>query len=151
LPFHAFYFVKSGKVTLLDKEPGGAPPNGIALSPDEKTLYVTNAPMFKQIFAYDVQPDDTVKNGRLFLDLAGEKGLGGPDGVRVDRQGNVYTAATGGLWIVSPAGKRLGKVPAPEGVRFANLAFGDPDDKTLYLVSAKNLWRVRVKIPGLRP
>jgi len=56
-----------------------------------------------------------------------------------------------GLWIVSPAGKRLGKVPAPEGVRFANLAFGDPDDKTLYLVSAKNLWRVRVKIPGLRP
>ena len=151
LPFHAFYFVKSGKVTLLDKDPGGAPPNGIALSPDEKTLYVTNAPMFKQIFAYDVQPDDTVKNGRLFLDLAGEKGLGGPDGVRVDRQGNVYTAATGGLWIVSPAGKRLGKVPAPEGVRFANLAFGDPDDKTLYLVSAKNLWRVRVKIPGLRP
>jgi len=151
LPFHGFYFVKAGKVTLLDKDPGGAPPNGIALSPDEKTLYVTNAPMFKQIFAYDVQPDGTVKNGRVFLDLAGEKGLGGPDGVRVDRQGNVYTAATGGLWIVSPAGKRLGKVPAPEGIRFANLAFGDPDDKTLYLVSAKNLWRVRVKIPGLRP
>jgi gluconolactonase len=104
--------------------------------------------MFKQIFAYDIQPDDTVKNGRLFLDLAGEKGLGGPDGVRVDRQGNVYTAATGGLWIVSPSGKRLGKVSAPEGVRFANLAFGDPDRKTLYVVSAKNLWRVRVKIPG---
>jgi gluconolactonase len=148
LPFHGFYFVKDGKVTLLDKDPGGAPPNGIALSPDEKTLYVTNAPMFKQIFAYDIQPDDTVKNGRLFLDLAGEKGLGGPDGVRVDRQGNVYTAATGGLWIVSPSGKRLGKVSAPEGVRFANLAFGDPDRKTLYVVSAKNLWRVRVKIPG---
>jgi gluconolactonase len=151
LPFHAFYFVKNGKVQLLDKEPGGAPPNGIALSPDEKTLYVTNAPMFKQIWAYDVQPDDTVKNGRLFVDLAGEKGLGGPDGVRVDRSGNVYTAATGGLWIVSPAGKRLGKVPAPEGIRFANLAFGDADSKTLYLVSAKNLWRVRVKISGLHP
>lgn len=148
LPFHGFYFVKDGKVALLDKDPGGAPPNGIALSPDEKTLYVTNAPTLKQIYAYDVEPDDSVKNGRLFLDLAGEKGLGGPDGVRVDRQGNVYTAATGGLWIVSRAGKRLGKVPAPEGVRFANLAFGDPDRKTLYLVSAKNLWRVRVKIAG---
>jgi len=148
IAFHGFYLVKDGKVALLDKDPGGAPPNGITLSPDGKTLYVTNAPMFKQIYAYDVQPDDTVKNGRLFLDLAGEKGLGGPDGVRTDRQGNVYTAATGGLWIVSPAGRRLGKVPAPEGVRFANLAFGDPDGKTLYLVSAKNLWRVRVKIPG---
>jgi gluconolactonase len=150
LPFHAVYFVRNGKVQLVDMDPGGAPPNGIALSPDEKTLYVTNAPMFKQIFAYDVQPDDTVKNRRLFIDLAGEKGLGGPDGVRVDRSGNVYTAATGGLWIVSPAGKRLGKVPAPEGIRFANLAFGDPDSKTLYLVSAKNLWRIRVKIPGFR-
>lgn len=82
LPFHGVYFVKDGKLQLLDKDPGGAPPNGIAISPDGKTLYVTNAPMFKQIFAYDVQPDDTVKNRRLFIDLAGEKGLGGPDGVR---------------------------------------------------------------------
>jgi sugar lactone lactonase YvrE len=72
-------------------------------------LYVTNVPISKQIFAYDVQPDDTVLNRRLLIDLAGEKGLGGPDGVRVDRNGNVYTAATGGLWIISPAGKRLGK------------------------------------------
>jgi gluconolactonase len=114
-------------------------------------LYVTNAPISKQIFAYDVQPDDTVQNRRLFIDLAGEKGLSGPDGVRVDSNGNVYAAATGGLWIISPAGKRLGKIPAPEGIRFANLAFGDPDGKTLYVVSAKNLWRLRVKIPGLSP
>jgi gluconolactonase len=152
LSFHGFYFVKDGKVQLLDMDPGGAPPNGITLSPDQKTLYVTNAPAKKQIFAYDVQADDTVKkNPRVLVDLAGEKGLGGPDGVRVDRKGNVYTAATGGLWIISPDGKRLGKVPAPEGIRFANLAFGDPDSKTLYLVSAKNLWRIRVKIPGFRP
>jgi gluconolactonase len=152
LSFHGFYFVKDSRVRLLDMDPGGAPPNGIALSPDQKTLYVTNAPAKKQIFAYQVQADDTVKkNPRVLVDLAGEKGLGGPDGVRVDRKGNVYTAATGGLWIISPDGKRLGKVPAPEGVRFANLAFGDPDSKTLYIVSAKNLWRIRVKIPGFRP
>ena len=152
LSFHGFYFVKDAKVQLLDMDPGGAPPNGITLSPDQKTLYVTNAPAKKQIFAYEVQTDDTVKKSpRVLVDLAGEKGLGGPDGVRVDRKGNVYTAATGGLWIISPEGKRLGKVPAPEGVRFANLAFGDPDSKTLYIVSAKNLWRIRVKIPGFRP
>ena len=152
LSFHGFYFVKDGKVQLLDRDPGGAPPNGIALSPDQKTLYVTNAPSKRQIFAYEVQADDAVKNSpRVLVDLAGEKGLGGPDGVRVDRKGNVYTAATGGVWIVSPDGTQLGKIPAPEGIRFANLAFGDPDSKTLYIVSAKNLWRIRVKIPGFRP
>ena len=151
LPFHGVYVVRNEKVQLLDQDPGGASPNGIALSPNEKTLYVTNAPGQKQIFAYDVQPDDTVKNRRVFADLAGEKGLGGPDGIRVDRKGNLYSAATGGVWIISPAGKRLGKVSAPEGIRFANLAFGDADGKTLYIVSAKNLWRIRVKIPGARP
>jgi gluconolactonase len=151
LSFHGVYFVKDGKVQLVDQDPGGPPPNGVALSPNEKILYVTNAPGQKQIFAYEVQSDDTVKNRRVFADLTGEKGLGGPDGIKVDRKGNFYTAATGGLWIISPDGKRLGKVPAPDGIRFANLAFGDPDGKTLYIVSAKNLWRIRVKIPGVRP
>ena len=154
LPFHGVYFVKNGKVQLLDRDPDGIPPNGIALSPNEKILYVTNggpAPNQRKIFAYDVQPDGTVKNRRVFLDLTGEIGLGGPDGVKVDRQGNVYTAATGGVWIASPEGKRLGLIRAPEGIRFANLAFGDPDSKSLYLVSAKNLWRVRVNVAGVRP
>ena len=151
LPYHGVYLVRNDKLQLLDRDPGGAPPQGIALSPDEKTLYVANAGMFEQIFAYDVQPDDTVKNRRLFIDLAGENGLSGSDGLRVDSSGNVYTAATSGLWILSPSGKRLGKVPAPEGIRFASLAFGEPDRKTLYLVSAKNLWRLRVQIPGLSP
>ena len=154
LPYHGVYMLRKGKLTLLDKDPGGLPPNGIALSPDEKILYVTNGgpqPAMRKIFAYDIQPGDTVKNSRVIVDLTGEKGLGGPDGVKVDRQGNIYTAATGGLWIVSPQGKRLGLVRAPEMIRFANNAFGDPDGKTLYLISAKNLWRIRVNIPGVRP
>jgi gluconolactonase len=148
---HGVYLIKDGMLTMLDHDPNDAPPNGIVLSPDGKTLYVTNAPKRRDIFAYDVQPDDTVKNRRIFADLSGEKGLGGPDGTKVDKKGNFYTAATGGLWIFTPDGKRLGKVPAPEGIRFANLAFGDPDGKTLYIVSAKNLYRIRVKIPGVRP
>jgi len=154
LPFHGVYALRGGKLLLLDKDPDGIPPNGIALSPNEKILYATNggpAPNQRKIFAYDIQPDGTVKDRRLVVDLTGEKGLGGPDGVKVDRQGNIYTAATGGLWIVSAQGKRLGLVRAPEGIRFANLAFGDPDSKTLYLVSAKNLWRIRLTIPGVRP
>ncbi len=154
LPFHGVYFIKGGKLTLLDKDPGDLPPNGIALSPDEKILYVTNggpAPNQRKIFAYDIQKDDTAKNRRVVVDLTGEKGLGGPDGVKVDRQGNIYTAATGGLWIVSPEGKRLGLVRAPQGIRFANNAFGDPDGKTMYLVSSKNLWRIRLNVAGVRP
>jgi len=154
LPYHGVYMIRKGKLALLDKDPGGLPPNGIALSPDEKILYVTNGgpqPAMRKIFAYDIQPDDTVKNSHVILDLTGEKGLGGPDGVKVDRKGNIYTAATGGLWIVSPEGKRLGLVRAPEMIRFANNAFGDPDSKTMYLVSAKNVWRIRVNIPGVRP
>ncbi len=153
LSFHGVYFAKNGKVQLLDQDPGGFPPNGIALSADEKVLYVTNggpAPQRRQIFAYDVQPDGSTRNRRLFLDLAGEQGLGGPDGIRVDNEGNLYAAATGGVWIVSPAGKRLGRILAPPQVRFSNLAFGDPDGKTLYMVSDGNLWRIRLKIPGLR-
>jgi gluconolactonase len=154
LPFHGVYVIRKGKLQLLDKDPGDIPPNGIALSPDEKTLYATNggpAPNQRKIFAYDIQADDTVKNRRVVVDLTGEKGMGGPDGVKVDRKGNIYTAATGGLWIVSPEGKRLGLVRAPEGIRFANNAFGDADSKTMYLVSAKNLWRIRLNIPGVRP
>ena len=154
LSFHGVYFVKNGKLQLLDKDPGDIPPNGIALSPDEKVLYATNggpAPNQRKIFAYDIQKDDTVKNRRVVVDLTGEKGMGGPDGVKVDRKGNIYTAATGGLWIVSPEGKRLGLVRAPDGIRFANNAFGDPDSKTMYLISAKNLWRIRLNVPGVHP
>jgi gluconolactonase len=149
--FSGVYFVRNGRVQLLDQDPGGYPPNGIALSPDQKILYVANGgpiPERRKIFAYDVQSDGTVKNRRLFLDLTGEQGIGGPDGVKIDSKGNLYTAATGGVWIASPAGKRLGKIPAPEGDRFSNLAFGDPDRKTLYLVSGGHLWRIRLKIPG---
>jgi gluconolactonase len=154
LPFHGVYFVKDGNVQLLDKDPGNFPPNGLAFSPDEKILYVNNggpAPNQRQIFAYDVQSDDTVKNRRLFIDFTGEKGLGGPDGMKVDTKGNVYSTGAGGVWIISPEGKRLGQVPAPEGGRFSNLTFGDSDSKTLYVVTSKTLWRIRLSVPGIRP
>jgi gluconolactonase len=154
LPFHGVYFIQSGKLQLLDKDPGDFPPNGIAFSPDEKILYVINGgpgPNQRQIFAYDVQADGTVKNRRLFADFTGEKGPGGPDGMKVDVEGNLYTTGMGGVWILSPAGKRLAQIRAPEGMRFSNLAFGDQDSKTLYIVSPKTLWRIRLNVAGIRP
>jgi gluconolactonase len=154
LPFHGVYSVRNGSLQLLDKDPGDFPPNGLAFSPDEKILFVNNGgpgPNQRQIFAYDVQPDGTVKNRRLFIDFTGEKGPGGPDGMKVDVMGNLYSTGMGGVWIISPGGKRLGKIPAPEGMRFSNLAFGDQDSKTLYIVSPKTLWRIRLKVAGIRP
>jgi gluconolactonase len=154
LPFHGVYFIQNGNLQLLDKDPGNFPPNGLAFSPDEKILYVNNGgpgPNQRQIFAYDVQSDGTVKNKRLFIDFTGEKGIGGPDGMKVDVQGNVYSTGMGGVWVISPSGKRLGQIPAPQGMRFSNLAFGDQDSKTLYVVSPKTLWRIRLNVAGIRP
>jgi gluconolactonase len=154
LTFHGVYFLRNGSLQLLDKDPGNFPPNGLAFSPDEKILYVNNggpAPNQRQIFAYDVQPDGMVKNQRLFIDFTGEKGPGGPDGMKVDVTGNVYSTGMGGVWVISPSGKRLGKIPAPEGMRFSNLTFGDQDSKTLYIISPKTLWRIRLNVAGIRP
>jgi gluconolactonase len=154
LPFHGVYSIRNGSLQLLDKDPGNFPPNGIAFSPDEKILYVNNGgpgPNQRQIFAYDVQPDGTVKNRRLFANFTGEKGPGGPDGMKVDVMGNLYSTGMGGVWVVSPGGKRLGLIPAPEGMRFSNLAFGDQDSKTLYVVSPMTLWRIRLMVAGIRP
>ena len=98
LPFHGVYSIRNGSLQLLDKDPGDFPPNGIAFSPDEKILYVNNGgpgPNQRQIFAYDVQPDGTVKNRRLFIDFTGEKGPGGPDGMKVDVMGNLYSTGNG--------------------------------------------------------
>jgi gluconolactonase len=98
--------------------------NGLAFSPDEKYLYV-NGSHANYIRRYDVQPDDTVTNGRLLIDLTVDKTLGNTDGMRVDARGNIYSSGPGGIWIISPEGKHLGTIFVPEKV--ANLTFGDPD------------------------
>jgi gluconolactonase len=147
LDYHGLFVVKNGNVTLLAKDPQGGAPHGIAMSPNEKVLYVG---IGKKILAYDINSDDTVSNERIFLDLAAEKG--GVDGINVDSKGNVWAAGPGGIWIVSPQGKHLGTISAPavQGIRFANCAFGDPDRKTLYIVGNKNLWRIRLKVAGIK-
>ena len=150
LPYSGFFLIKDGNVTLLGAEKDNQTPNGIALSPDEKHLYVT-AGMSKTM-KYDVQPDDTVANPVKFLD-------GGNDGIKVDVKGNVYSTVAGNeIWITSPEGKRLGVLQLPQiateprpRIQATNLAFGDRDSKTLYITACTHLFRIRTKIAGVRP
>jgi len=144
LHYAAVYMIKDGKMSVVVKDDDTSP-NGLAFSPDEKYLYVT-APG-ATIRRYDVQPDDTVTNGKLLIDLsAGRNGPGGPDGIRVDSKGNIYSSGPGGLWIISPEGKHLGTIRVPEG--FANLSFGDSDHQTLYIGGRTSIYKIHLNVAG---
>jgi gluconolactonase len=151
-----------GRVVRLISQPDIERPNGIALSPDERTLYlVDSCPVVggnRKIWAFDLAAEGTVSNQRVVFDFA--PGRGG-DGMAVDRQGNLYVAAgidrprgphetadvPPGIWIISPAGELRGRIPIPEDV-ITNVTFGGPDLKTLYIAAGKTLFQVRVTIPG---
>jgi gluconolactonase len=148
LPFSGVYMVKGGKVSLLTRDLTG--PNGIALSPDEKYLYVSNWDLERKVLMrYEVKPEGTLGTGEVFHDFTREREAVALDGIKVDVEGNVYVSAPGGVWILSPAGKALGRIVPPEHV--ANFAFGDADGKSLYLTASTRLYRIRVGIPGIRP
>ena len=140
--------VRDGEVTLLARELGG--PNGIALSPDERYLYVGNWDLARKVLMrYEVAADGNLKNGTVFHDFTRESEPVGLDGVKVDAEGHVYVSAPGGVWILSPSGAALGRIVPPE--QGANFAFGDADGKSLYLTASTGLYRIRVGIPGVRP
>lgn len=130
---------------LLARDVSG--PNGIAFSPDERTLYVGNwDEARKVVMRYDVRNDGTLENGRVFFDMTSASGADAIDGVKVDRRGNVYVSGPGGLWILSPGGEHLGTIAGPELPH--NMAWGGPDGQTLFLTAERGLYRVRLKIPG---
>jgi gluconolactonase len=124
-----------------------ARPNGLAFSPDEKFLYVAESGK-KQWFRYRVQPDGSLTDGALFLDASTDPAEGGPDGLRVDEKGNIYGSGPGGVWIISPEGKHIGTIKVPE--RVSNVAWGDKDGKTLYITASTSLYRIKLKIAGVR-
>jgi gluconolactonase len=150
LSFSGVYSIYKGKLQLVSKDFTG--PNGIALSPDEKYLYVGNWPVGdtgdknKVIMRYEVQPDGTLRNGKLFFDFTEAPGEDGLDGIKVDQKGNLYVSAPGGLWVISPAGKHLGTIITPKHAH--NFAWGDADRKTLYICARSGLYRMRLNIPG---
>lgn len=148
LDFQGVYRLNSrGDVTLLTRELGR--PNGLAFSPDERTLYVANSDPRKAIvMAYPVKDDGTLGTGKLFVDAtqaAQAKQPGLPDGMKVSRDGTVWATGPGGVFVYSPAGKHLGTLAT--GVPTANVAFGD-DGSTLYITADKNLARLRTKVRG---
>jgi len=121
-------------------------PNGIAFSPDEKFLYIAESG--RNIWLrYRVQPDGSVSDGKVFLDASSDKATGGPDGIRVDKKGNLYGSGPGGVWIISASGQHLGTVKVPE--RVSNVAWGD-DGKTLYITASTSVYRIKLNVPGVR-
>ncbi len=135
----------AGEITLLTKDMSR--PNGLAFSPDEKTLYVANSDPAKPVWmAFDVQPDGTIANGRVFYDSTPwikKKGL--PDGMKVDEHGNLFATGPGGVHVFTPQGKHLGSIDP--GVATANCAWGD-DGSTLYMTADKNLCRIKLMTKG---
>lgn len=148
LPFSGVYSIYQGKLQLISTDFTG--PNGLAFSPDEKYLYVGNWDEKKKVVnRYEVQPDGTLKNGKLFFDMTTAPGEDAIDGIKVDKQGNVYVSGPGGLWVISAEGKHLGTIRAPQHIH--NMAWGETDAKTLYLCARTGLYKMRFNVAGIRP
>jgi gluconolactonase len=148
LDFQGVYRLNGkGEVTLLTRELGR--PNGLAFSPDEKTLYVANSdPARAILMAFPVRPDGNLDSGKVFFDVTAsvsKQKPGLPDGLKVSADGTVWATGPGGVLVYSSQGKHLGTLAT--GVATANLAFGD-DGSTLYITADKNLVRVRTKVKG---
>jgi gluconolactonase len=146
LPFDGVFMLKNGQLQLLAKD--FLNPNGLAFSPNEKYLYVDDTTR-RTVVRFEVQPDGTVANGNVFVDMSGEKATGNPDGMKVDEKGNIYCTGAGGIWVITSDGKHLGTLRFPE--QPANLTFGDADGRTLYVTARRGLYRIRLKIAGIRP
>jgi gluconolactonase len=149
LPFSGVYAVTpKGKLLLLTKELTG--PNGLGFSPDEKFFYLGNWDEKKKVvMRYAVNPDGTLKDGKVFFDMTSAPGEDAIDGIKVDQNGNLYVSGPGGLWVLSPEGKHLGTIIPPKHPH--NFAWGDEDGKTLYLCARTGLYRIRLSVPGIRP
>jgi gluconolactonase len=138
---------KGGKLILLTKDM--TRPNGIELSPDEKTLYVANSDPAQPIWnSFPIKSDGTLGDGKVFVDgmkwvKAGRPGL--PDGMKVDAQGNLWATGPGGVWVFTPAGEVIGNIDT--GTNTANVAFGD-DGSTLYIAANHDICRVKTTTKG---
>ena len=125
-------------------------PNGLCFSPDETVLYVNDSNAGrKHILAYGVEAGGMPDLGseRVFCDMKGDPRRGGPDGMKVDREGNLYCTGPGGIWVLNPAGRHIGTILSDDVP--INLNWGDDDWSTLYFTGLTTLHRVRLGIPGV--
>ena len=123
-------------------------PNGLALSADERTLYVANTRHYKHIGSFDVEPDGTLTNHRVFAEFSELEKPGVPDGLMVVMAGNVFCTDPGGMWVFDPSGARIGVIVLPELP--ANMGWGDADNRSLYVCARTSVYRLRMKTPGTK-
>ena len=134
--------LKTKTTTLVAKE--FDMPNGLCFSPDEKKLYVADSGPPRHIRVFDVQPDGTLTGGAVFCQI----NKGGPDGIRCDAQGRIFSSAGDGIHIFSPDGRLIGKILVPEGP--ANLCFGGADGQTLFITARTSLYAIPLLVGGAR-
>lgn len=142
IPYQGLYKMdKSGQVTLLIDSI--EQPNGISIFPGGKTLIVSNSDdRKKRWYIYDITSNGSLTNGRVFYDVSNKEGIGGCDGLKIDKSGNVFAAGPGGIWIFTKAGKLIGKIKI-NGITAANCAL-TPDGKTIFITATNYLLRVKM-------
>ena len=135
-----------GSLRLLAKD--FKAPNGLAFSPDGKRLYIDDSNT-REILVYDVARNGDLSNRRVFGKEEGPPRSGVPDGMRVDRRGNLFVTGPLGIWVWSPGGKHLGTIILPESA--ANLAWGGADLRTLYITATTTVYLLKTKARGFVP
>jgi len=147
IPFQGVYRLDAnGNVRLVTKDL--AQPNGLAFSPDGKHFYVDDSEK-RNIRVYEVAANGTLENGKIFGEEPGEKDDGVPDGMKVDKNGNLFVTGPKGIWLWDAKGNKLGTIVMPE--QPANLAWGDDDYGTLYITATTSMYRLRTKAHGYVP
>lgn len=147
LDFQGVYRLDSkGSLRLLTKDL--SQPNGLAFSPEGKRFYIDDSEK-RNIHVYDVATDGGITNGRIFGEEPGGKGEGVPDGMKVDKEGNLFVTGPKGIWVWDANGHHLGTIVMPE--QPANLAWGDKDYRTLYITATTSVYRLRMKTEGFVP
>lgn len=147
IPFQGVYRLDdAGNLRLLTRDL--TQPNGLAFSPDGKKFYVDDSEQ-RNIRVYDVGADGTLRNGRIFGEQPGGKHDGVPDGIKVDEKGNLFVTGPKGIWVWDANGNHLGTIVMPE--QPANLTWGDPDYRTLYITAMTSVYRLETKTRGFVP
>jgi gluconolactonase len=151
LGFEGVYRVSpdGGVLGLVVAEREFEHPNGLCFSPDESRLYVNDTPRM-HVKVFDVRPDGSLSEPAVFFDgMHGDHAAPGvPDGMKCDERGNVWVTGPGGVWVISPGGEHVGTIRVPE--RVANLTWGDPELKTLYLAASKSIYRIPTRVAPAR-
>jgi gluconolactonase len=147
IPFQGVYRLDDkGNVRLLTKDL--TQPNGLAFSPDGKHFYIDDSEQ-RNIRVYDAASDGTLSNGRIFGEEPGAKHDGVPDGIKVDKNGNLFVTGPKGIWVWDAQGNHLGTIALPE--QPANLTWGDKDYRTLYITATTSVYRLELKTQGFVP